>query len=759
MSRLAVCASFLALNITLAHAGELAALLDDVRAATFADDGSWVAAVTTKVGHLELTVDGAFAVPLRTPSGVLVGWLLHGDGTFRYAVDDLADVEAFRASARRLARPLAPDGRLTSPFRSALLLFTSPAFDEISAAVAAGKGPRVLPDGAKAAAKDLGGRVFSEQIPFDHLYAEARLNGRGRFVSAIFAYDQKLLQWELDALRSYREHVYRFRDYSWLGATSTETVSSQRLDRAPEPPPAWLLLERAAIDVRTSDNRSGTIDTELTFRSRLGAATRVVPLALLNNRDPDSFAWNSDKRKLAVTRVSGGGQVAAFSHRYHELLVEVPEGAADGERIVLKFETGGDVFTDMTGRHGDNYFELFGGAWYPRPWGWNSHLARFHVKVRTKKPWRPITSGSEIALREDGDAYELEASSDTPSEWIAVFAGKYVTREETHGKVRIRIHGYAMARKDVLEKLPKLAGAFIAFYESQLGAFPYDELDIVEVPMYGFGVAPSGMVLITTEAWNAQQDTATKYYSRGINSRLAHEIAHQWFAHVAKPASPEENWLSESFAEYWSGLAMAASGVKEGTIQGFPSMVAEWKGNAGYCRDVASLWSANHLGGEDGAYDRWCLLYNRGPLVLHTLRTMVGNDRFSAINRKFLERAAHGFTTTQALNRVANEIATVDLNWFFDDWVRRGGSPDVAVERQVQPLEDGGFLLKGAIRQAPGDAFRRVLVPLVIEYPGGKRDVRLVLQDQPAKPFEFRLDAKPKSIEVDPGKNNLVSYK
>jgi hypothetical protein len=77
-----------------------------------------------------------------------------------------------------------------------------------------------------------------------------------------------------------------------------------------------------------------------------------------------------------------------------------------------------------------------------------------------------------------------------------------------------------MARKNVLDNMPKLAAAMVKSYSATLGPMPADELDIVEIPEYGFGISSAGVVLLTTEAYKPHQDEIANY--------LARESTHGW---------------------------------------------------------------------------------------------------------------------------------------------------------------------------------------------------------------------------------------
>jgi len=73
--------------------------------------------------------------------------------------------------------------------------------------------------------------------------------------------------------------------------------------------------------------------------------------------------------------------------------------------------------------------------------------------------------------------------------------------------------------------------------------------------------------------------------------------------------------------------------------------------------------------------------------------------------------------------------------------------------------ESGGqIVLGGRAEQSEGGGFRRILVPLLLEYADGRHEVRLVFQDEARKDFQFEVKERPKTIRVDPFQNNLAVY-
>lgn len=735
----------------------LDAILDDCKTLSLAATGRQVKDKTAKLGHLEVSINEGTATPVVGRSRQVLGFYLTGSGGYRYAVTGSEDQASFAANLQRVAKSLrASDNGVTDRFSKMLVLFSEPVLSEIWDEASGGESIQAAAAGT--GFTDLLRGALSSYPEFDFRAAVARLNGKGRFVYVEFDGGLERVGYVYDEIVGGRERLFNFRKLGDYDVRFTQTLSSLAIPGWSRDRDSWTTLTRANIALETADNKNGSIASDLTFRVH-GAGTRVLALALLNNRDPDSASWSSTKHALQVRTVAAGtGEVLPFAHRYDELLVEIPQTTVVDSDVSIRVDTFGDVFLDMNDSHTDNYFIFHASEWFPTPLGWGGEQFAYTIKVKTKKPWRPVVSGKETLFKEEGDSVIVESQGDHASHLIAVLGGKYVTREETIDGLTVRVFAYAMARKNVIENLPKLTAALVNFYTGILGPMPAAELDVVEIPEYGFGISPSGIALLTSEAYKAREDDITEYLSRGINARLAHEIAHQWFGHKAWGQDSSEQWLNESFAEYFSGLAMAAMATSDKTVVQFNRMLAQWRADDRLCANVAPISMASTLGGERGGAERRCLLYSRGPLVLHMLRTSIGNERFFTATKKLLDDANLGPTTTDAYAKVVSDIVKMDMRWYFDQWVRETGNARVDVEQHLDPGANGQYRLWGAIRQTPGDGFKKLLVPLVWEN-AGKTEARVVFADQPEKKFDFLLPTKPGAIKPDPFQNNLADYK
>ena len=170
------------------------------------------------------------------------------------------------------------------------------------------------------------------------------------------------------------------------------------------------------------------------------------------------------------------------------------------------------------------------------------------------------------------------------------------------------------------------------------------------------------------------------HYTRGVNERIAHEVAHSWFPHVAKVRRAEENWLSESFAEYSSieCLRQSMTDRKQGEYL-FQRAVKNWKFDTKEIGEGGSIYLATHLSGdrEEDSYAWRALLYSKGPLVIHALREELiqemgeqkGDAAFLTWMRAYAKNFAYKTGETRHLVGILNQMTGRDWQPWFERYV------------------------------------------------------------------------------------------
>jgi len=738
-------------------ASGLLEILEDYRSLAPSPRGIPLRKRTASVGHLDLRFEEGTLFPLKTPGGATLGFFFEGRGHYAYETEDPVDREVLFLKRAQMAPALVPTASgVGDSFERILLFFAAPAFEDLLDPGKAEGTPPALDAGARAAFEKIWSRLRRNNAGQDHFAAEARMNrGAGQKVAAWIEGARRSVTYSFDGLRESNESLGWVRRSPLTGRRGVEPLSSQPLPGGRAPRSGSLSLRDIRIEVDARTRPGGTILSEMGLEG-MREGVRVVGFHLINHRRFQDEEWSSRREMLQVRRVTDGkGRELRFSHRYHELLVELCEEVSWGDTLRLRVETEGEVFEREGKGSKDGPFALAGIPWHPSPTGWSPDGFTFTLRVRTRQPFRSVTTGRVTELREEAGECDLKSESVVPVRRLAVVAGNFQVREKISGEHAVRFYAMGRASGD----LPAVAGDLLGFFEELLGPYPYGDLQVIEAPVYGFGAALPGIVLVPPTGFRPREDFYARYFNRGPPRRLAHEIARQWFGQKVYPASPRDAWLSDSVAEYLSNVAVARIGPAAERPATFQSGLEEWGWEARGCRNSGSLAAAGYLYGDVTGQARFCLLFNRGPRVLHMLRAAVGDERFFPILRRSLSEARLDLVSAELMWKIAEEEARTGLGWFFEDWIRKGGIPEVRVTFSVQPSAGDGVVLEGRAVQSSGPGFRRILVPILLDYPDGTRDSRVFFQESPATEFRFDLRERPRKISVDPDRDNLVLYR
>ena len=94
----------------------------------------------------------------------------------------------------------------------------------------------------------------------------------------------------------------------------------------------------------------------------------------------------------------------------------------------------------------------------------------------------------------------------------------------------------------------------IRFFENVNGAFPFDHLDVTQIPG-SFGQGWPGLVYLSTLAFlppETQERAGLNEWAQSEARDLMpfHEVAHQWWGNVTGAASYRDVWIEEAMANY-----------------------------------------------------------------------------------------------------------------------------------------------------------------------------------------------------------------
>ena len=423
-------------------ASGLLEILEDYRSLAPSPRGILLRNRSTSVGHLDLRFEEGALFPLKTPAGATLGFLFEGRGHYAYGTEDPVDREVLFLKRAQMAPALVPTASgVGDSFERILLLLRGPRLRGPSRSREGGgrpacpgrRGPRPLRQNLEPPPAEQRGpgspRRRGPDEPGGRTVVAAWIEGSRRSVTYLF-----------DSLRDSNESLGWVRKSPLTGRRIVEPLSSQPLpgERAPRSGPLALRDIRIEVDARTRPG--GTIHSDLGLEGARDGV-RVAGFHLINHRRFPEEEWSSRRETLRVRRVTDGkGRELRFSHRYHELLVELAEPVSWGDTFSLRVETEGEVFEREGKGSKDGPFSLAGIPWHPSPTGWSPDGFTFTLRVRTRQPFRSVTTGRVTELREEAGEYDLRSESVVPVRRLAVVAGDFQVREKISGEHAVRFY-------------------------------------------------------------------------------------------------------------------------------------------------------------------------------------------------------------------------------------------------------------------------------------------------------------------------------
>ena len=147
-------------------------------------------------------------------------------------------------------------------------------------------------------------------------------------------------------------------------------------------------------------------------------------------------------------------------------------------------------------------------------------------------------------------------------------------------------------------------------------------------------------------------------------------------------------------------------------------------------------------------------VYNKGPYMLHMLRSMVGEEAFFAMLKLFCGVAQHRNASSQDFFALVEKSMGKDLTWFWDQWFYGTGIPSLDVSYTIAK-EDGKWVMEGVVIQENTEFI--LPTPFYIKFGRDKAIRQAVIIQGKETPFRFEgLSKKPKKLEVDPFRELLT---
>lgn len=393
-------------------------------------------------------------------------------------------------------------------------------------------------------------------------------------------------------------------------------------------------------------------------------------------------------RQLEVDSVYYLNQpISTYSHNGDFLQITIPQSLSSGDTAAITIFYHGVPYNEswggfhFSGQYAFNlgvgfttYPPSLGKAWFPCKDDFYDR-ALFDTYIRVTDNKQATSGGLLQSITSHGDGthtYHWKMDYTIPTYLASVAVGDYVAVTDTFNGMERDIPITIYVRP---ADVGKVAGSFVnlktimANLENRFGPYPFERIGYT-------GTALGAMEHAGNVAYpNGSIDNTT-------NSEwlYTHEISHMWFGNKVTCAGPGDMWLNEGWA-VWTELLF-----REDLYGPLPALAVQRSKH----RNVLQYL---HTPQGDGAY---LALYNippanvygetvyqKGGLVVHTLRHYMGDELFFPAIQFYLDTLAYHHASSYDLRDILSMHSGIDLTGFFDSWVFQPGFPHYSIDSMI----------------------------------------------------------------------------
>jgi aminopeptidase N len=275
----------------------------------------------------------------------------------------------------------------------------------------------------------------------------------------------------------------------------------------------------------------------------------------------------------------------------------------------------------------------------------------------------------------------------------------------------------------------------LPFYISHIGPYPFEKEGNVQSKTRFGGLENASAIFYFENSVN----------SPGVESLMAHEIAHQWFGDAATETRFQHLWLSEGFATYMTHCYLenkyGRDTLRKGMAKDRSATIAEEKKrmtpivDTAFSGDYMDLLNPNN--------------YQKGGWVLHMLRRRLGDSLFWKGISTYYTTYKNKNASTEDFEKIIETVSGQDLHTFFHQWLYTPGHPNIRISWTYDQVKKAASIDFTQTQDHPFD--------LTLEYSIDGSLYHIDIHDKTTH-AELSLPDPPKHLIPDPNVNLLASF-
>lgn len=296
--------------------------------------------------------------------------------------------------------------------------------------------------------------------------------------------------------------------------------------------------------------------------------------------------------------------------------------------------------------------------------------------------YRTLSNGKLISSKSNADGTRTDYwKQDKPhAPYLAMIAvGDFHVEQDQWNGIPLAYmvdKKYGKYAKQIFNHTPEM----LTFFSNILNSpYPWDKFSQVAVHEFVSGAMENTGAVVFGDF---VQKTDRELLEENNDEIVAHEMFHHWFGDLVTCEDWSNLVLNEGFANYaeylWNEHKYGHDFAEYKRFMSIMEYYQEFY--YGKIRPVVDYYYSD----REDMFDRHS--YNKGGLILHMLRTYLGDDAFFASLNKYLTRHAGSSVELAELRIAFEDTVGEDLNWFFDQWFLGKGQPHINVNYTYDSL-------------------------------------------------------------------------
>ena len=288
--------------------------------------------------------------------------------------------------------------------------------------------------------------------------------------------------------------------------------------------------------------------------------------------------------------------------------------------------------------------------------------------ISTSDDQLAVAPGSLVKEWSEGDRKYFKYRVDHPSQnFYSFMSARYEVAREKYNDIDIEVYYDAKHSVNIPKMIDAVRKSF-EYYEENFGPYYHKQARILEFPRYSTFAQAFPGTMPYSESFGFITDLEDENENNVVEAVIAHEMAHQWWAHQEIPALMQgATMLTESFSEYSSLMVMKKANegddikMKNFLKYDFNRYL---RGRSSEVEKELPLYKV-----ENQTY----IHYGKGSVILYALQDYIGEDSLNSALSSFLNDYAYAEppypTTLDFLDYLEPRVPD-SLQYLITDWFK-----------------------------------------------------------------------------------------